>query len=152
MTTARLILTAATVLTGLYAGLFTAFSYAVMPGLRRADDGSFVQAMRGINVAILNPVFALIFGGAIVAGVTALVLGWSDASRPWVVTGIVLYVGVIGVTAAVNVPLNDALEAGTGSAAELRAAFEDRWVLANHLRSALSTGAFAALLLGLLLS
>ena len=58
------ILATATVLTGLSAGLFVTFSYAVMPGLRRTGDATFVQAMRAINSAILNPVFALVFGGA----------------------------------------------------------------------------------------
>ena len=45
---------------GLVAGLFAGFAYAVMPGLRRADDATVVQAMREVNRAILNPVFAVL--------------------------------------------------------------------------------------------
>src|SRR5688500_3369976 len=38
----------AAVLSGLFAGLFATFSYAVMPGLRRTDDATFARAMREI--------------------------------------------------------------------------------------------------------
>lgn len=144
------VLVAATVLNGLSAGLFTTFSYAVMPGLRRADDTTFVQAMRAINVAILNPVFALVFGGAFVVTAVALISGWHGSSRTWVIVGLLLYIGVLVVTFAINVPLNNALTTGTDSPATLRAAFESRWVLWNHVRSILSSAAFVALVLGLL--
>ena len=40
----RITLIVATVLTGLFTGLFATFSYAVMPGLRRTDDATFVRA------------------------------------------------------------------------------------------------------------
>jgi uncharacterized membrane protein len=144
-------LIAATALMGLSAGLFATFSYVIMPGLRRASDAAFVDAMRGINVAILNPVFALTFGGAFFVGVLALVLGWGDASRPWVVAGLVLYVvGAYVITFAVNVPMNDTLEAGKGSAASLREAFEDKWTMWNHARSVLTTGGFVCLVVAVL--
>jgi hypothetical protein len=35
-----------------------------MPGLRRTDDRTFVDAMQSINVAIINGWFALSFAGA----------------------------------------------------------------------------------------
>lgn len=144
----KTLLIVATVLTGLSAGLFATFSYAVMPGLRRTSDATFVQAMRAINIAILNPVFALVFVGAAVAAVAALVAGWSDGSRPWLIAGLVLYiVGAFVVTGAVNVPHNDALEAGTSSATTLREEFEHTWVLWNHVRSVLTTAAFACLVI-----
>lgn len=138
-------------LTGLSAGLFTTFSIAVMPGLRRAGDASFVDAMRGINVAILNPVFGVIFGGAFIAAVAALIVGWNDVARPWFIAGIILYViGAFIMTGAVNVPLNDALEAGTGSASSLREAFEDKWIAWNYARSIFTTAAFVSLVVGAL--
>ena len=144
-------LIAATVLMGLSAGLFATFSYVIMPGLKRATDAAFVDTMRGINVAILNPVFALTFGGAFFVTILALLLGWGDASRPWVIAGLVLYVvGAYVITFAVNVPMNDALEAGTGSAASLREAFEDRWTTWNHARSLLTTSALVCLVVGVL--
>ena len=147
----RAVLVLASVLTGLSAGLFATFSYVVMPGLRRTEDAAFVEAMRGINVAILNPVFALVFGGAFIVTAAALVTGRDGPARPWIIAALVLYVvGAFVVTFTVNVPMNDALETGRGSAASLREAFEDRWVLWNHVRSALTTAAFVCLLVGLL--
>ncbi|MEV7397259.1 anthrone oxygenase family protein [Aeromicrobium sp. NPDC092404] len=145
------LLAAGTVLMGLSAGLFATFSYVVMPGLRRAPDAAFVDTMRGINVAILNPVFALTYGGSFLVTVVALVLGWDEASRPWVVAGLALHaVGAYVITFAVNVPMNDALEAGTDDAATLRTAFEGRWTRWNHARSVLITAGFACLVVALL--
>ncbi|MGH3875241.1 MAG: hypothetical protein ACRDSR_27715 [Pseudonocardiaceae bacterium] len=45
-------LVAATLATGLLAGLFYAFAVAVMIGLHRVDDRTFVGAMQQINVGI----------------------------------------------------------------------------------------------------
>lgn len=145
----RALLVAAMTLTGLSAGLFATFSYAVMPGLRRTDDATFVHTMRAINVAILNPVFALIFVGAAAASVAALVAGWGTGARLWLIAALVLYVvGAFIVTGAVNVPLNDALAAGSEGPAQLREAFEDRWIAWNHVRSVLTTMALACLAIG----
>lgn len=144
-------LIAATVLMALSAGLFATFSYVIMPGLKHTSDTAFVDSMRGINIAILNPVFALTFGGAFFVTLLALALGWGDASRPWVIAALVLYaLGAYVITFAVNVPMNDALEAGQGSAASLREAFEDRWTRWNHARSVLITSALACLVVGVL--
>jgi uncharacterized membrane protein len=147
----KTLLIAAALLTGLSAGLFTAFSYAVMPGLHRTSDAAFVESMRAINVAILNPVFGLIFAGAFIAATAALVVGWSGSARPWLLAGVVLYVvGAIVVTSAVNVPLNDTLAAGKDSPAELRSAFENTWVIWNAIRAVLTTAAFGSILVGML--
>ena len=48
-------LAAATITTGLMAGLYYAYACSVMPGLSRTDDRTFVSAMQQINVAIINP-------------------------------------------------------------------------------------------------
>lgn len=145
----RAVLVAAMTLTGLSAGLFATFSYAVMPGLRRTDDATFVDTMRAINGAILNPVFGLIFVGAAAASVVALIAGWGTDARPWLIAALALYVvGAFIVTGAVNVPLNDALAAGAETPAKLRAAFEDRWIAWNHLRSVLTAAAFVCLAIG----
>lgn len=139
-----------TALTGLSAGLFATFSYVVMPGLRRTGDATFVQAMRAINVAILNPVFAIVFAGAAVATAAALVSARATGARAWLVAALVLYVvGAFVVTFAVNVPLNDALEAGTDAPTALRSAFEGTWVAWNHVRSVLTTAAFVCAAVGL---
>ncbi|NES29926.1 DUF1772 domain-containing protein [Micromonospora terminaliae] len=145
------VLLLATVTTGLMAGLFAAFAYAVMPGLARVDDRAFVAAMRSINQAILNGWFALCFGGALFATLAAVLLHLPAARRgplPWLIAALLLYVLVLAVTAAVNVPLNDRLEAGAArlaDPAELRAAFESAWVRWNVVRAVLNTAAFGCL-------
>ena len=139
-------LVAAVITNGLTAGLFAAYSYAVMPGLGRADDRTFVEAMQRTNAAILNGWFGLCFGGAVVFSVLAVVLHRGRPGWGWIVAGLVLYVAVLGVTFAVNVPLNDALAAaGDGDPAAARAAFEGAWVRWNVVRAVLSTGAFGCL-------
>lgn len=107
-------LVAATVAMGLFAGLFWTFSVAVMPGLRQVDARTFVGSMQRVNVAIVNPVFLLVFLGApvltIVAGV--LQLGADDrAPLPWIVAGFVLSAAAFVTTARANIPLNNALDA-----------------------------------------
>ncbi|AJT64896.1 anthrone oxygenase family protein [Streptomyces chattanoogensis] len=152
-------LIAATVTTGLSAGLFYAFACAVMPGLRQSDDRTFVTAMRRINVAILNGWFALGFFGALVF--TAVAAGMhlradGHAVLPWVVAALALYLVLIGTTFAVNVPLNDRLEAAgetdahPGPAA-VRERFEARWVRWNVVRAVSGTAALGCLVWALVL-
>jgi uncharacterized membrane protein len=147
-------LMAGTVTAGLMAGLFAAFSYAVMPGLGQTDDTTFVQSMQRINVAILNGWFGLGFGGALVFTAVAAGLHLGRANRsalPWIVAGLVLYAAVLVITFAVNVPLNDRLDAATVDFAAAREAFERSWLRWNHVRSVLCTAAFGCLCWALVL-
>lgn len=154
-----LVLVAATLTTGLTAGLFAAFSYAVMPGLARVDDRSFVAAMQQINKAIINGWFAVCFAGALLLTGLALVLqlGRGGGIVPWLGAALVLYLTVLIVTGAVNVPLNDRL-AGAGDPdgltdpAAVRAAFETVWVRWNVVRAVVNTAAFGCLCWALLLA
>ncbi|MCX4870565.1 MULTISPECIES: anthrone oxygenase family protein [Streptomyces] len=147
------VLIAATVSTGLMAGLFAAFAYAVMPGLAKSSDHTLVEAMQSINKAILNPVFMLPFMGAIPLLGLAVVLAWRGHGRsvlPWLIAALVLYLVAFMVTSGVNVPLNDQLAragdpAHAGQLAATRADFEDKWVLWNVVRALLHTAAFACL-------
>ena len=143
----------AAVLAGLFAGLFVTFSYAVMPGLRRTDDPTFAGAMREINVAILNPFLALVFGGSVLVSIAAAVIGFDDeAARWWLVGGAVLVFAAGAVTMGVNVPMNDRLLSGVDAGeppAAVREAFEAPWVRWNLVRTALSTAGCAALVVAL---
>lgn len=139
----------ATVLTGLFAGLFLAFSMAVMPGLARAGDRTMVEAMQGINTAILNPLFALVFVGAPVAALGSVALFFASGahvSTVWAGAALVLLVVTVVVTFTVNVPRNNALDQAGAAArikdpAAARAGFEPVWVRWNHLRSLASVAA-----------
>ncbi len=145
------LLVLAITLAGLSAGIFLAFSGGVMPGLRRADDGSFVASMRGINRGVINPAFLvpIFVSPLLLAGVGIAALINATAESESGAIGVLLIVaagiGLLGgvlVTGARNVPLNNALDASTADASTTRAAFERAWVASNHVRTVLTLVAF----------
>lgn len=152
-------LAAAIVATGLMAGLFFAFTTAVMPALRRSDDRTFTEAMTKINVDIVNGWFLLCFLGSLGLCVLAALLHLTPGGRaalPWIIAGAVLYLAVIVITGAINVPLNNELAkaAHATSLTELAAArhrFENRWVTWNTARSLINVASFACLVVALTL-
>src|SRR3712207_3579158 len=102
------VLLAATVAAGLQAGTYYTWASGVMPGLARGDDRTFIATMQNMNVAIVNPAFMLSFLGApLLAGAASVTS--SSAARPWVIAGTAFAVGTIVITAAGNIPLNNAL-------------------------------------------
>lgn len=148
----------AAVVTACVGGAVFAFSLFVMPALNRLSPAESIRAMQSINLraerppiglAILAPFFASV--GLAIAAIAA----WG-ATSPWVLAGAALYVVVgLGVTGAVNVPLNNrlarvdltqpsALDAATW------AAFARPWVRANHVRSAGALLASAAFVIAAL--
>jgi uncharacterized membrane protein len=140
-------LVAALVTTGLMAGVYLAFSISVLPGLGRSDDRTFVLAMRGMNEAILNPVFGVVFGGPLVLGVVAVATRLPSGHRDglgWAALAIGLYVVTLVITGVVNVPLNNRLDT-TEPVEEARTVFERRWVRWNVVRTLVCTASFVAL-------
>jgi uncharacterized membrane protein len=144
------VLVLATVSAGLVAGLFAAFAYAVSPGLRRVDDEAFVQTVRAVNAAILNPVFGLLFGGSLLAAGLATALAWDTAARCWVLAGALLQAATVAVTIIANVPRNEALAEGDGPSAALRSAYEDSWNAWNLVRTATGVAATGCLVVACL--
>jgi uncharacterized membrane protein len=152
-------LIAATITTGLMAGLFYAYACSVMPGLGRADDRTFVSAMQQINVAIVNGWFLIIFLGAL--GFTALAAALhlpagGRGALPWIAAGLVLYVIALGTTIGLNIPLNNELTAagdpdGIVDLAAVRERFEAAWVRWHLVRTVASTVAFGCLTWALVL-
>ncbi|MFE0702153.1 DUF1772 domain-containing protein [Streptomyces sp. NPDC058872] len=147
-TTQSVTLVAATVGTGLMAGLYFAFDVSVMPGLGRGDDHTYVTAMRNINTAIDNGLFGLVFLGVFVATGLAAVQqqrgGRADAAR-WGWLAFALYGLSLIVTAAVNIPLNNRLAKAGPDLAVARAGFGSRWNTGNLVRTVACTAALAAL-------
>ncbi len=140
---------AALLTTGLMAGVYLAFSIAVLPGIARGDDNTFVAAMRGMNAAILNPVFGLVFGGPLVFGVVAVVIRLPDEEGiGWTAAALLLYVATLVITGVVNVPLNNRLDS-TEPPEEARALFEQRWVRWNVVRTVVCVGSFVGFALAL---
>jgi hypothetical protein len=59
-------LVAATIAMGIMTGVFHLYAYAIMPGLGKTDDRTFVGAFQSIDRAIINPLFMATFFGALV--------------------------------------------------------------------------------------
>ncbi|GAA2602971.1 anthrone oxygenase family protein [Actinomadura fulvescens] len=152
-------LVAAVITTGLMAGLFAAFAYAIMPGLAKVDDRAFIDSMQRINVAIINGWFMISFLGALAFAGLAAALHWKGDGRaalPWIIAGLVLYLVMFIITSAINVPMNDKLDAAGDPAkivdlAAVRAEFESRWVAWNIVRAVTSTAALGCLAWALVL-
>lgn len=139
---------------GVVTGILLIFSNTVMPALARHGEGA--ATMVTINERILNPVFLLLFMGTTLAcGALAVLafLGYGG-DRLLTLAGCGLYlVGVFGVTAAVNVPMNDALAAvppGSRESSAYWAIYLQRWTLWNTVRSVLGLGAATLLAMSLL--
>src|SRR6478735_5214040 len=131
--------------TGLMAGIYLAFSIAVMLGLARNDDRTYVGAMRGMNVAILNGWFFVVFLGPLPLGILAVVARLPDHDGlVWAALALVLYAATLVVTGVVNVPLNNRLDS-TEPVEDARALFERSWMRWNAVRTLLSIASFVAL-------
>ena len=150
----------ATLGVGIFAGVFALYSNAVMPGLKETNDRTFVGAFQQIDTAIINPLFLGTFMGALVVTGIAVALHLGKDFRsvlPWIVVAFVLYLAVVIITLAVNVPLNDDIKAAGApdSIADLalvRDQFnEARWVGWNHFRAVATTAAFGCLAWALVL-
>lgn len=139
-------LLAALLTCALQAGTYYAFSCAVLPGLGRDGDRTFVGGMQGINIVIINPWFFGTFLGAPLLTVAAVLLHLGRPELAWTVVALVLALGTVAITATVNIPLNNALDAsGSTDPAAARAAFESSWVRWNTVRALTSSGAVLAL-------
>lgn len=139
------ILIIATFFSGLMAGLFYSWTISVTPGLARIDDVSYLKAFQAMNRAIINPYFVVVFFGLVVLLPLLSYLSFqtSMSSRfGYVLTASILYfVGIMGITIAGNVPLNNALEAlhiesmTPEQMNDFRKSFENKWNRLNLIRT-----------------
>jgi uncharacterized membrane protein len=146
---------------GLMAGLFYAYSVSVIWGLDRADPRAAIDGFNGINVAILNPLFLLVFMGVPLLGGLAAILFWqsgqSTAMWMFAASAIVYAVGTLGVTMGINVPQNVALANGgvpqdIAAARHIWDAFTADWLPWNHVRAIAATLSLLLAALGLYLA
>jgi uncharacterized membrane protein len=135
---------------GLMAGLFFVFSVFMMTALARLGAPQGIAAMQSINVAIINPLFLIVFMGTAILSLVAAVAAiwnWSAEGSGWLLAGSLLYlIGIIAVTMIFNVPLNDALasvDPASGEGAALWERYLDVWVKWNHVRTVAGLGALA---------
>ncbi|MFE2727587.1 DUF1772 domain-containing protein [Kitasatospora sp. NPDC059327] len=152
-------LVAATITTGLSAGLFYAYACSVMPGLRGTEDRTFIEVMQRINVAILNGWFLVGFVGALLCTAVAVALHLPSDGHPVLPTAaaaLACYTAALVVTRKINIPLNDALAAAgepgrVPDPVAVRGRFEARWVRWNVARALLCTAALGCLCWALVL-
>lgn len=133
---------------GLIGGFFWGWSVSVGLGLARVSDQNYVSTMQSINQAILNPMFLLVFMGTtfLLAGAAGASFVAGDTRRAWWMTAatVTYAIGVFGVTAAGNVPLNNGLDAfdlAGGTDATIAAArhdYEGPWNRLHYIRSTLA--------------
>ena len=132
----------------LVGGVLYAFSAFVMRGLAGLPPLAGLAAMQSINRAALHPAVLSPLLVTAAASVGVGVAGLRD-DEPWAVVGAVLYlVGTVVVTAAANVPRNEALARVSdldADAADRWRHFLRGWVVWNHLRTAAALLAGAAL-------
>ncbi len=153
-------LLAATMTMGISAGFFQLYSFAIMPGLGKTDDRTFVAAFQQIDRAIVGPWLFVFFFGSLVFTALAAALHFGAGERtavPWIGVAFVLYLAVFVITLVINVPLNDGIKAAgePGEIADFAAVrerfHEARWVGWNVFRALASTIAFGCLAWALVL-
>ncbi len=127
---------------GIMTGVYFAFSAFVMKSLEAIDAPAGIIAMQSINRVILRSAFLPLFFASSAASVVLAVVAAMDISAPGALAllfaGIVYLVGMLLVTVARNVPLNNALEATAASGPEASAKWRhylSRWTAWNHVRT-----------------
>lgn len=126
----------------LNAGVFLGFSALVLPGLKKLRPEEATRAMRAIDAAVAKSGYLpLFFGTAIAAGVACYGATRGEGPSAGLALGATLAygLGVVGVTALGNVPLNRALARGSPWAS-----VASRWSVWNGLRSVAALGAAAS--------
>ena len=133
---------------GLMAGTYFAFSSFIMQSLSALDDVEGMRAMNAINEVILrSPFMPLFFGSAVfaLALVGAGFWAWGEPNSLWATAaGSIYVIGMFGVTAVFNVPLNNALaKAGCESNPEqVWAHYCTVWTRWNSVRAVASLMTF----------
>ena len=129
-------------------GFFYAWVCSTMWGLDAADPRVAIAAMQAMNASVRNLVFApVFFGTPIILALTALVLWRSElgAAAIWfALAAAVVGVLAVGLTMAVNVPMNEALAEVSvpddiDAAREIWMDYSPRWQFWNQMRT-LATG------------
>lgn len=129
--------------TSVVAGTVFAYSNSVMPGLRKADDRTFVLANRFLNAAVDNPIFLIISNLALVAQIGLVIFSALMLNTPFTVIfsfALLAYIVTLLITFIGNLPLNRtiinaSLKQSDDDWKKLRNGFENRWKFFNLLRN-----------------
>lgn len=141
---------------GVMGGLFFAYSTSVMGALGRIAPGSGIAAMQAVNVVIQNPVFFVAFFGPALLSIVlaaAALLGWHGGSPLAIYAGAFFYLaGIMAVTIAINVPMNNALMAvdpASAEGAQYWSTYLTNWTAWNHVRTVSGIAACVSFILAL---
>jgi uncharacterized membrane protein len=149
----NLLVGVAVITTGLLAGVYYGWAVSVMPGMRQSSDPTAVEALWQMNRAIQNPMFFLSFAGAPIVSLWLLLRARRSVSGEalrWIAAGFALNALGLLITAAFNIPLNNALDkaftpAHPGNLAATRHHFENPWIAWNIVRTLVTTAALCCL-------
>ncbi|BCJ36455.1 membrane protein [Actinocatenispora thailandica] len=134
---------------GLVAGVYFAFQVAVIPGLSRASDRTYAEAMNRINESIENPVFFAAFFGALAVTAIATVQQRRRGNRTaalFALLALALYVVGFGATIVGDIPLNEQLAAaGTAHAGPVIDRIRTPWLAWNAIRTVASVASLLCL-------
>jgi len=143
----QIALSLATLLCSLVAGLVLTFAIVVMPGIRSMGDRDYLMAFKAMDRVIQNnqPIFMLVWVGSALLVLVSTVWGiWRLDGLDrilLVVAGVIYILGVQVPTAAINIPINNRLQAldlDSSSEIELRAlaeTYETHWLRWNTIRT-----------------
>jgi len=137
---------------GLMAGVFFTFSVAIMKALSRLPVSEGIAAMQAINVAIVNPLFLLVFLGTAAATIFVVVEALLHLQEPnaiyRVVGGALYLIGSLLVTIVINIPMNGALAAAKPTdptSSTLWANYLNSWTAWNQVRAVAAIAATLSL-------
>lgn len=134
-------------LTAAIFGFFYAWVCSTMWGLDRLPPARAIEAMQAMNASVRNAVFFPAFfltPVALLAAAVALLLKQRTAPAIWFGAAALVYLaGGFGVTALVNVPMNEALSAidistRTTEAGDIWQTYSDHWQFWNGVRTVAS--------------
>lgn len=144
-------------LNALSTGFFFAWSVSVILGTKKVGDFTYLESMQNINKEILNPAFFIVFFGSLILLVMSACMQFNN--KPLfglVLASLIIYlIGVFGITAFGNVPLNNELEAlniTKLSILELknfRTYYEGTWNQYHNIRTISSMISFILLLISI---
>ncbi|MGB5819893.1 MAG: anthrone oxygenase family protein [Saonia sp.] len=157
MKTQTILLVLATLSTGVMAGIFFTWSNAVTTGLGRLNDLEYLRAFQAMNRTILNPAFfVMIWSATLLTPIASILFFKSEPNQVFwllVTAGISYLLGVMAVTFAGNIPLNNLLDQtslntiSTVDAKSLREQFENKWNFLNWIRTFSSMASFILLVI-----
>lgn len=144
--------------TGIVTGTVFAYANSVMPGLKKADDRTFVLTNRLLNASVDNPIFLAVSNIALIAQIGSLLFAISlQQSNLIFLFGFALlgYVATLLITILGNLPLNRKIITANipkndNGWKELREQFEHRWRHFNLLRTLTCLASVSILIIALL--